>query len=128
MGKTLFKCERHNLIKIYEAGHSMSGSSSVVRWCTDCGAVVVDVDYDGRTNPGQTMKMKYPEISKYVKNEEDFKIDKYDNLRLILAKMMGDDKNCETMGDAVDNMEKYLLEVINFFQASQTMPSDEESL
>ena len=58
----------------------------------------------------------------------DMKIDKYDNLRLILAKMMGDDKNCETMGDAVDNMEKYLLEVINFFQASQTMPSDEESL
>ncbi|HCW05914.1 MAG TPA: hypothetical protein DGG95_00920 [Cytophagales bacterium] len=37
-----------------------SMSSSVVRWCTVCGAIVIDRDYDGRTNPGQIMPMRYP--------------------------------------------------------------------
>ena len=32
----------------------------VVRWCKICGAIVVDRDYDGRTNPGQVKKMQFP--------------------------------------------------------------------
>lgn len=36
----------------------------VVRWCSECGAVVVDVDYDGRTAAGRIMKMKVPSNSK----------------------------------------------------------------
>jgi hypothetical protein len=26
-----------------------------------CGAVVIDVDYDGQTQPGAIMKMRFPE-------------------------------------------------------------------
>lgn len=42
--------------------------STVVRWCQDCGGIRIDTDFDGRTNQGQVMKMKFPEISKYRKN------------------------------------------------------------
>ena len=35
---------------------------SVARWCKVCGAVVVDIDYDGRTNPGAIAKMRFPEV------------------------------------------------------------------
>ena len=35
----------------------------VVRWCPECGAVVVDMDYDGRTNPGYYKKLQYPNIT-----------------------------------------------------------------
>lgn len=35
--------------------------AAVVRWCPQCGAVVVDTDFDGRTNPGAIMKMKFPQ-------------------------------------------------------------------
>jgi hypothetical protein len=47
---------KHPLIIIYS--NSNACSAEVVRWCPDCGAVVVDEDYDGRTNPGSIMKMK----------------------------------------------------------------------
>jgi len=30
-------------------------SSRVVRWCNECGVVVVDIDVDNRTKPGQMM-------------------------------------------------------------------------
>ncbi len=33
----------------------------VVRWCRKCGAVVVDVDVDGRTHPGRVSPMRFPE-------------------------------------------------------------------
>ena len=35
-----------------------------VRWCSVCGAVVIDQDYDGRTNAGMYMKMRVPEASR----------------------------------------------------------------
>lgn len=35
----------------------------VVRWCPKCGAVVVDMDFDNRTNPGYYKKIEYPEIT-----------------------------------------------------------------
>ena len=37
--------------------------SKVVRWCPECGAVVVDMDYDERTNPGYYKKLQYPNIT-----------------------------------------------------------------
>lgn len=55
-------CEKgqHDLIVIYEANASFD-EEHVVRWCQKCGAVVVDVDYDGRTAAGAIMKMKFPQ-------------------------------------------------------------------
>lgn len=52
----------HQLEKIAESGSDME--STVVRWCTVCGSVTVDTDYDGRTNPGAVMKMRSPLITK----------------------------------------------------------------
>lgn len=37
---------------------------AVVRWCENCGAIVVDLDYDGRTYPGYYGKMKQPKATK----------------------------------------------------------------
>lgn len=58
------ECEsggKHKLKKIYEV-ETGPGLSEVVRWCSDCGAIVVDNDFDGRTNPGVVMSMKRPLI------------------------------------------------------------------
>ena len=35
----------------------------VVRWCAECGAIVIDVDVDERTAPGRCMKMCLPKCS-----------------------------------------------------------------
>ena len=43
-------------------------SEQVVRWCSHCGAVVIDEDYDGRTNPGSVRPMEFPTLAK--KNED----------------------------------------------------------
>lgn len=53
----------HPLREIYRGGY-VDEENTVVRWCPACGCVVVDLDYDGRTNPGYHMKMQVPEISK----------------------------------------------------------------
>lgn len=34
-----------------------------VRWCPQCGAIVVDREFDGRLDPGYYQKLKYPEIT-----------------------------------------------------------------
>ena len=52
---------RHELKKIYSKHHDCG--SEVVRWCEDCGSIVVDSDFDGRTAAGAVMKMKSPKIS-----------------------------------------------------------------
>lgn len=52
----------HELEKIYETGGDMF--SIVVRWCKTCGSIVVDTNFDGRTNPGAITKMKSPRITK----------------------------------------------------------------
>ena len=36
----------------------------VVRWCPECGAIVVDCDYDNRTYAGYYNKLQYPNITK----------------------------------------------------------------
>ena len=38
--------------------------TQVVRWCPECGAIVVDMDFDGRTNPGYYRELEYPNITK----------------------------------------------------------------
>jgi hypothetical protein len=53
----------HPLIDIYEDYCGGDMYSNVVRWCPECGAIVIDVDSDGRTHPGQIMKMKIPKNS-----------------------------------------------------------------
>lgn len=55
----------HDLIEIYRV-HNLYDEDHVVRWCKICGSVVVDLDYDGKTNPGRIMKMMGPVISKNV--------------------------------------------------------------
>ena len=49
---------KHDLIVIYSAGDGME--SNVVRWCRECGSVVVDVDSDGQTYPGLHTPMQTP--------------------------------------------------------------------
>jgi hypothetical protein len=57
------KCDGHDhmLIEIYRR-HG-AASDAVVRWCIDCGAVVVDEDSDNRTSPGQYGKMRFPRMT-----------------------------------------------------------------
>jgi hypothetical protein len=43
--------------------------NEVVRWCKHCGAVVVDQDYDDRTNPGFIKPMEFPTLAKENKNK-----------------------------------------------------------
>ena len=50
---------KHSLIDIHSHGYEDEGIT-VVRWCTECGAVVVDIDQDGRTFAGNVMKMRFP--------------------------------------------------------------------
>ena len=54
-------CDGHNhcLVDIYAHG-DYDGPINVVRWCCDCGAIVVDVEIDGRVRPGGKMKMRFP--------------------------------------------------------------------
>lgn len=57
------KTGKHNLLAIYRCGDSESMfGEDVVRWCDVCGSVVVDNDFDGRTKPGGTMRMRSPQI------------------------------------------------------------------
>lgn len=37
----------------------MGGVYEVVRWCKECGAVVVDEEIDGRMRPGSVRKIQY---------------------------------------------------------------------
>ncbi len=50
----------HDLIEIFGASSLNPIDETVVRWCKNCGGVVVDQDFDGRTNPGEFRKMQLP--------------------------------------------------------------------
>ena len=62
-----YKCQggKHDL-KVIHSYYNDPLSENVIRWCRECGAIVVDVDYDGRTNPGYVMEMKFPKILKQI--------------------------------------------------------------
>ena len=51
---------KHQLVEILRCRHSWDDSFKVARWCEVCGSIVVDIDYDGRTNPGAVMKLTSP--------------------------------------------------------------------
>lgn len=59
--KSLEQCfkGKHDLIEMFTA-YDSPVSEQTVRWCRTCGSIVIDVDFDGRTNPGAIMKMKHP--------------------------------------------------------------------
>jgi len=55
--------QTHNLVVIYSvATNDAPDSEVVVRWCSDCGAVVADLDVDNRTVPGRVVSMKLPRM------------------------------------------------------------------
>ncbi len=49
----------HNLIAIHQSSIGYD-EYAVVRWCKDCGAVVIDSEIDNRTNPGKIRQMMFP--------------------------------------------------------------------
>jgi hypothetical protein len=55
------KCRngKHELVDILSNSYSY-GTHEVVRWCEECGAIVVDREVDGRVQPGNIMKMRIP--------------------------------------------------------------------
>lgn len=53
----------HVLVDIDRHGSGFPNISRVVRWCENCGSVVIDNDIDGRTAPGDWMAMKFPKIA-----------------------------------------------------------------
>ena len=66
---------KHTLTDIMSVTH-WDESQQVVRWCTVCGSVVIDVDFDGRTNPGDALKMQFSDLFKekfeeYKKREKE---------------------------------------------------------
>lgn len=48
----------HELEVIWTSGGRFV--EEVVRWCSGCGAVVVDCDFDNRTHPGYYEPMRFP--------------------------------------------------------------------
>ena len=54
---------KHPLEVIFGTYGEYNGSR-VVRWCSSCGAIVIDLEVDGRVMPGGIMSMRRPEISK----------------------------------------------------------------
>jgi hypothetical protein len=49
----------HILTEIMRTGYK-DDIQHVVRWCRECGAVVVDGELDGRVRPGAVMEMRFP--------------------------------------------------------------------
>ncbi|MDP3947068.1 MAG: hypothetical protein Q8Q41_00035 [bacterium] len=54
---------KHNFVELLAADAGFD-SSHVVRWCRHCGAAAVDVDCDGRTDPGRITPLCSPEFVK----------------------------------------------------------------
>lgn len=55
----------HKLIGIdsRRAPHLAPEAAVVTRWCCLCGGVVVDLDMDGRTLPGEIAAMQFPALA-----------------------------------------------------------------
>lgn len=51
---------KHSLVEIYRDSNYVD--DRVVRWCSYCGSVVVDTEYDGRVNVGGERKIEAPDI------------------------------------------------------------------
>lgn len=53
----------HELVELLRTDYG-PGTDTIVRWCSRCGAVVIDLDVDGRVSPGKVVPMKHPELSR----------------------------------------------------------------
>lgn len=58
----------HKFVKVMSVSIGID-EEKVVRWCPECGAIVVDNDIDGRIMPGYYQKLKYPNITKKYRLE-----------------------------------------------------------
>ena len=58
----------HDLVEIQRA-YTGDDVYAVVRWCRQCGGVVIDEDFDGRTAAGAGMSMLFPKLA-YDKAKE----------------------------------------------------------
>lgn len=56
----------HDLIEVHRV-YYLYNEDHVVRWCRECGSVVVDIEVDGRTMAGGIMEMKAPKTYELVK-------------------------------------------------------------
>lgn len=54
---------QHDLTRIFSKLNDYD-EELVVRWCRQCGAVVIDIDLDDRTMPGAIAHMRVPEKMK----------------------------------------------------------------
>lgn len=59
------KCRNglHPFIRILSVTVGIN-EEKIVRWCPECGAIVVDHDIDDRTIPGYYKQLTYPNITK----------------------------------------------------------------
>ena len=49
----------HEFVVVY-SNCEYDGTEPTVRWCRNCGAIVVDIDVDGRTDPGRILPLTLP--------------------------------------------------------------------
>jgi hypothetical protein len=65
-----FDGTKHNAQFLQEISYSRDGydAETVVRWCSCCGAIVVDVEMDGRLMD-QVVPMKFPKSAKFRENK-----------------------------------------------------------
>lgn len=54
--------KNHKLEEIIRARTPTADVYNVVRWCKDCGGIVVDEEVDGRTYAGKWQNMKFPSL------------------------------------------------------------------
>lgn len=60
---------QHTWEAVYRHGPEME--ETVVRWCSVCGAIVIDIDVDGRTQPGGVMAAKLPWVQRMVQGRSE---------------------------------------------------------
>jgi hypothetical protein len=65
----------HDLVGLMFGG--TSDEAEVVRWCRNCGAVVIDLEYDGRTAAGAIMKMRVPTLTQDTHCRSPDKLEHY---------------------------------------------------
>jgi hypothetical protein len=68
--------QAHQLVEMMrKPAHVMPDAEQVVRWCKDCGSVVIDIDADGRTvHPGGIVEMGFPILAKQAQFRADYNI------------------------------------------------------
>lgn len=83
-------------------------TEEVVRWCPKCGAVVVDMDYDNRTNAGYYKKIQYPEITlKYGFEDYNAKAERF------LIVYYNGSEDVVHLSEKTDSFADAVVEVIN---------------